>query len=78
LISGPSAHLSKIESALAGVNFRCGFASDVVRNWLSEDEQKRKVEFVVETAAGVGSASHCGIANRKFHFVDSRSEGRQT
>jgi hypothetical protein len=54
LISGPSAHLSKTESAVAGVNFRCGFASDVVGNWPSEDEQKRKIEFVVETAAGVG------------------------
>jgi hypothetical protein len=46
--------LSKTESAVAGVNFRCGFASDGVGNWPSEDEQKRKIEFVVETAAGVG------------------------
>ena len=41
------------DRACPGVNFRCGFASDVLGNWLSEDDQKRKVEFVVETAAGV-------------------------
>ncbi len=78
MISGLSAHLSKIESALAGVNFRCGFASDVVGNWLSEDDQKRKVEFVIETARQLWASPHCGIANLKFHFVDSRREGRQT
>jgi len=29
---------------------QCGFASDVVGNLLSADDQKRKLEIVVETA----------------------------
>ena len=29
---------------------QCGFASDVVGNLISEDDQKRKLEIVVETA----------------------------
>ena len=32
---------------------QCGFASDVVGNLLSEDDQKRKLELVVETATQV-------------------------
>jgi 5-methyltetrahydropteroyltriglutamate--homocysteine methyltransferase len=32
---------------------QCGFASDVVGNLISEDEQKRKLEIVVETARQV-------------------------
>jgi len=32
---------------------QCGFASDVVGNLLSEDDQKRKLERVVETARRV-------------------------
>ena len=32
---------------------QCGFASDVVGNLLSEDDQKRKLEVVVETARQV-------------------------
>jgi 5-methyltetrahydropteroyltriglutamate--homocysteine methyltransferase len=32
---------------------QCGFASDVVGNLLSADEQKRKLEVVVETARAV-------------------------
>src|SRR5262245_50876003 len=32
---------------------QCGFASDVVGNLLSEDDQKRKLELVVETARQV-------------------------
>ena len=29
---------------------QCGFASDVVGNLLTQDDQKRKLELVVETA----------------------------
>ena len=29
---------------------QCGFSSDVVGNLISEDDQKRKLEVVVETA----------------------------
>jgi methionine synthase II (cobalamin-independent) len=32
---------------------QCGFASDVVGNLLSPDDQKRKLELVVETARQV-------------------------
>ena len=32
---------------------QCGFASDVVGNLISEDDQKRKLEVVVETARQV-------------------------
>ena len=32
---------------------QCGFASDVVGNLVSEDDQKRKLEVVVETARQV-------------------------
>ena len=32
---------------------QCGFASDVVGNLISEDDQKRKLERVVETARAV-------------------------
>jgi hypothetical protein len=32
---------------------QCGFASDVVGNLLSADDQKRKLELVVETARQV-------------------------
>jgi 5-methyltetrahydropteroyltriglutamate--homocysteine methyltransferase len=32
---------------------QCGFASDIVGNLLSEDDQKRKLELVVETARKV-------------------------
>jgi 5-methyltetrahydropteroyltriglutamate--homocysteine methyltransferase len=32
---------------------QCGFASDVVGNLISEDDQKRKLELVVETARKV-------------------------
>jgi 5-methyltetrahydropteroyltriglutamate--homocysteine methyltransferase len=32
---------------------QCGFASDVVGNLLSADDQKRKLEIVVETARAV-------------------------
>jgi len=32
---------------------QCGFSSDVVGNLLSEDDQKRKLEVVVETARQV-------------------------
>jgi 5-methyltetrahydropteroyltriglutamate--homocysteine methyltransferase len=32
---------------------QCGFASDVVGNLISEDDQKRKLEVVVETAREV-------------------------
>ena len=32
---------------------QCGFASDVVGNLISEDDQKRKLEIVVETARQV-------------------------
>jgi len=32
---------------------RCGFSSDVVGNLLGEDDQKRKLEVVVETARQV-------------------------
>ena len=32
---------------------QCGFASDVVGNLLSEDDQKRKLELAVETARQV-------------------------
>jgi 5-methyltetrahydropteroyltriglutamate--homocysteine methyltransferase len=32
---------------------QCGFASDVVGNLLSADDQKRKLEVVVETARTV-------------------------
>ena len=35
------------------VSPQCGFASDVVGNLLSEDDQKRKLEIVVETARQV-------------------------
>ena len=35
------------------VSPQCGFASDVVGNLLSEDDQKRKLELVVETARQV-------------------------
>ena len=34
---------------------QCGFASDVVGNLVSEDDQKRKLEVVVETARQVWS-----------------------
>jgi 5-methyltetrahydropteroyltriglutamate--homocysteine methyltransferase len=32
---------------------QCGFASDVAGNLISEDDQKRKLEIVVETAREV-------------------------
>jgi 5-methyltetrahydropteroyltriglutamate--homocysteine methyltransferase len=32
---------------------QCGFASDAVGNLISEDDQKRKLEVVVETARQV-------------------------
>jgi len=32
---------------------QCGFSSDVVGNLISEDDQKRKLETVVETARQV-------------------------
>jgi 5-methyltetrahydropteroyltriglutamate--homocysteine methyltransferase len=32
---------------------QCGFASDVVGNLLTEDDQRRKLELVVETARQV-------------------------
>jgi 5-methyltetrahydropteroyltriglutamate--homocysteine methyltransferase len=32
---------------------QCGFASDVIGNLVSEDDQKRKLELVVETARRV-------------------------
>ncbi|MGZ9220028.1 MAG: 5-methyltetrahydropteroyltriglutamate--homocysteine S-methyltransferase, partial [Candidatus Binatia bacterium] len=32
---------------------QCGFASDVVGNLVSEDDQKKKLEVVVETARQV-------------------------
>jgi len=32
---------------------QCGFASDVVGNLISEEDQKRKLEIVVETARQV-------------------------
>jgi 5-methyltetrahydropteroyltriglutamate--homocysteine methyltransferase len=32
---------------------QCGFASDVVGNLITEDDQKRKLEVVVETARQV-------------------------
>jgi len=32
---------------------QCGFASDVIGNLISEDDQKRKLELVVETARQV-------------------------
>ena len=32
---------------------QCGFSSDVVGNLISEDDQKRKLEIVVETARQV-------------------------
>jgi 5-methyltetrahydropteroyltriglutamate--homocysteine methyltransferase len=32
---------------------QCGFASDVVGNLISPDQQKRKLEIVVETARQV-------------------------
>ncbi len=35
------------------VSPQCGFASDVVGNLLSEDDQKRKLELVAETARQV-------------------------
>jgi 5-methyltetrahydropteroyltriglutamate--homocysteine methyltransferase len=36
---------------------QCGFASDVVGNLISEDDQKRKLEVVVETARQVWGAA---------------------
>jgi len=36
---------------------QCGFASDVVGNLISEDDQKRKLEVVVETARQVWGTS---------------------
>ena len=36
---------------------QCGFASDVVGNLISEDDQKRKLEIVVETARQVWGAA---------------------
>ncbi|HEX9788419.1 MAG TPA: methionine synthase [Candidatus Binatia bacterium] len=36
---------------------QCGFASDVVGNLISEDDQKRKLEIVVETARQVWGAT---------------------
>jgi methionine synthase II (cobalamin-independent) len=36
-----------------GISPQCGFASDVVGNLVSEDDQKRKLEVVVETARAV-------------------------
>jgi 5-methyltetrahydropteroyltriglutamate--homocysteine methyltransferase len=35
------------------VSPQCGFASDVVGNLVSEDDQRRKLERVVETARQV-------------------------
>jgi 5-methyltetrahydropteroyltriglutamate--homocysteine methyltransferase len=35
---------------------QCGFASDVVGNLISEDDQKKKLEVVVETARQVWGA----------------------
>ena len=35
------------------VSPQCGFASDVIGNLISEDDQKRKLEVVVETARQV-------------------------
>jgi 5-methyltetrahydropteroyltriglutamate--homocysteine methyltransferase len=35
------------------VSPQCGFASDVVGNLISEDDQRRKLERVVETARQV-------------------------
>jgi len=32
---------------------QCGFSSDVVGNLISDDDQKRKLELVVETARQV-------------------------
>jgi 5-methyltetrahydropteroyltriglutamate--homocysteine methyltransferase len=32
---------------------QCGFASDVIGNLIGEDDQKRKLELVVETARHV-------------------------
>ncbi len=39
--------------AQLAISPQCGFASDVVGNLLSEDDQKRKLELVVETARRV-------------------------
>ena len=40
---------------------QCGFASDIVGNMLSEDDQKRKLELLVATAYAVwGATSGCG------------------
>ena len=42
------------------ISLQCGFASDLVGNLLSEDEQKRKLERVVEGgAAGAGQVGAC-------------------
>jgi 5-methyltetrahydropteroyltriglutamate--homocysteine methyltransferase len=35
------------------VSPQCGFSSDVVGNLISDDDQKRKLELVVETARQV-------------------------
>ena len=40
-----------------GISPQCGFASDVVGNLISEDDQKRKLEVVVETARQVWGTS---------------------
>jgi 5-methyltetrahydropteroyltriglutamate--homocysteine methyltransferase len=49
-IEEASKHLALDQLAISP---QCGFASDVVGNLLSEDEQKRKLESVVETARQV-------------------------
>src|SRR5262249_42084927 len=41
---------------------QCGFASDVVGNVLEEDDQKRKLELVVETARKVWGATEGAAA----------------
>jgi 5-methyltetrahydropteroyltriglutamate--homocysteine methyltransferase len=49
-IDGASRHVPLDQLALSP---QCGFASDVVGNLISEDDQKRKLELVVETARKV-------------------------
>jgi len=49
-IDEASRHLPLDQLAISS---QCGFASDVVGNLISEDDQKRKIETVVETSRQV-------------------------
>jgi 5-methyltetrahydropteroyltriglutamate--homocysteine methyltransferase len=49
-IEAASCHVSRNR---LGLSPQCGFASSVIGNHLSSDEQKRKIELVVRTASAV-------------------------